>query len=53
MRPENIESSAIKTSFKVGVYGVFALCGVFLAVFVLWSIAGLGSAILHLIGVDY
>jgi len=53
MRPENIESTALKTSFKIGVYGVFVLCGMFLAAFVLWSVAGLGSAILHLIGIDY
>lgn len=50
MRVENIESSALKTSYKVGVYSTFALCGIFLAAFVLWSIASLGSAILNLIG---
>lgn len=53
MRAENIESSALKTSYKVSVYGAFALCGIFLTAFVLWSIASLGSAILRLIGIEH
>ena len=52
MRVENIESCPMKTAYKIGAFGTFIFCGLFLVAFILWSIAGLGWAILKVLGID-
>ena len=48
MRVENIVSGPVKTTYKYGVYGALGFCGVFLAAFILWSAASIGSAAIGL-----
>lgn len=50
MRAENLISEPIKTTYKVGVYGVMGFVGIFLAAFISWSFSCAGSAIVSVLG---
>lgn len=49
MRTENIVTGPVKTTYKIGVYGAFGFCGIFLAAFVVWSAASFGGAAYELL----
>lgn len=48
MRVENIHTTPIEKTYKAGVYGAMAFCGIFLTAFIIWSVACMGGAIYNL-----